>query len=209
MFDTIPASLQAPVQGLWDDGWLWIQRISWTMTIVSLPLVLAFGIPELRALRANARRIVDELSRSPEFNVFFADNQRQAIAVGLRRRSEPNDPLVFLQNEPVAYKPLRIQIGVVNDGGRSASNVDIAITIDGRVREMTDVDEVVYTRSPDGATLVARWKLPYVHSQTVLDLFLPLMFPVEDATYDFHVAINCSEIRGTIAPLLLTIVRVE
>lgn len=209
MFDLFPASLQAIAQGFWEDWWLWTERISWTVIVVSLPLVLALGIPELRALRANTRRIVDELSRSPEFNIFFADNQRQAIAVGLRRRSEPHDPLVFLQDEPVAYKPLRIQIGVVNDGGRSASNVDIAITIDGRVREVTDVEEVVYTRSPDGATLVARWKLPYVHSQTVLDLFLPLMFPVEDATYDFNVAINCSEIRGTIVPLLLTIVRVE
>ena len=88
------------------------------------------------------------------------------LGVNTDARAVP-DPLVFLQDEPVAYKPLSIEIGVVNDGGRSATNVDIAITIDGRVREVPDAEEVVYTRSADGATLVARWKLPYVHSQTV------------------------------------------
>jgi hypothetical protein len=201
--------LQTPVQGSSTDWWLWVERVTWLTTIVGLVLLLALVLPQLRAMRADLRRIAADLGRDPEFGVLFATNQKSEIVMGLRRRSEPHDPLVFLQGEPVAYKPLRLHIGVVNDGGRSASSVDISITIDGRVREMIDVDDVVFSRSADGSSLVARWKVPYIHSQTVLDLFVPLMFPVEDSTYDILVAINCAEIRGTLAPLMLTIVRVE
>jgi hypothetical protein len=101
------------------EFWVWIERASWLAGLVALVIGVFFGLPQLRQIRNEQRRLVDEFSQRPEINVGFRPD-RWPSDEGLRTT-------LALQAQQASDGPAfqTIYFAAVNAGGRSARDVVI------------------------------------------------------------------------------------
>jgi len=103
------------------EVWDWIERLSWLAGTIGLVAALWLGVPQLRHIRDEQRRIADELTSRPELDVGFTLNvprratrtfERNAISIA------PNWKSGQLLSEPT-----HLCIVIYNVGQKTARNV--------------------------------------------------------------------------------------
>lgn len=191
--------------------WMWIERVSWVVGIVGLVVAVVFGLPQLRAVRADLRRSTDEATRRPRFTISFEQPDMNHKTLRLEPPPAKADDLIGVLGD-LSTITETVWVAITNDGDRSASNVNITLAIDSRVRPPGDLlassaasrRALNVVTSPDGDTLIAVREDPYLHPGMTSANGLRLRFPRESLTYELLVIVHCAELPATRATLRLT-----
>jgi hypothetical protein len=171
-------------------------------------VALAFGIPQVRALRADQKRIADEISRRPKFSLYFPPRREIETTTRLAYPGEP-----FLPPGPDDLAPPQmVRVSILNGGTRAATLVNVNLAIAARVRP-ADLEQapatdrrsqIAFRLNYDEATLIAAYYTAHIHSDDVSTIDLPLRFPYRNDVYKLRVTINCAEIPRAEATLFIT-----
>jgi hypothetical protein len=178
-----------------DAFWAWMARYASLAEVVgttvgiplgALALWLAWG--QLVAIRQDQRRIADQLARRPRFEVGWG---AALSPQGVTFQLTPNP------NDPSQAMPFQLDVGALNDGDLSATNILVNQFLPARLVSAFATGVGDFRRDEIAGWRVER-KSDYLHPGVSWDLGVGVVAPYAEDEFDLATTITCSEIKATI-----------